>query len=747
MVELTLPEGMERIPEDEAPPSPFDLPEGMELIPEDETPVIELNKQAPVVAPASEGFGFQGDVDTAEQPTSDTPESPFNPIKKVTERFFGVDVDDPLQLERMGTVAGGSILLGNLGGKVPPLNPFINPITGTLFGSAVGAGLGVVAPETTLEMMEFFGLAEEGTRDRVGLSPTELQTVLEGELLLDIATGGGFSLARGGTRLFGQFVTGSGKKSAQAVAKQAHELFGIDLAPVQVGNRLIARGIVNVMGRFPFIGSKLRATSQKTEDALRKSFIGLGTRVGVLQSDSMISNLIYKDGRALLKAVNDYFDKRYIAVYERAASQGVMVRPRELAKKHDELMAKLVDNAPTNLDGEKIIGPVSEKVVAFLKKTTKRLQGTQTTGGQSFGAVDEALGKSPLPGVTTEAFADMSLKQLDKLTGGIDEFMAGLEKSEQTHALGMMKQLKDAALKDMLTNVNGPVAAEITGTLRALDQEFSFIFSEIFETSAAKNFGNVRRTGIKGIAFDEATRTPIDQLSKTILKLDSPQAIEQLSRLVTPETMKKIAAKAVDDAVQGAWVIKDGTIQGFSSLRFAKSLGLDGANKTRQEGFEALLDLTGSSLKMPEIKALVNVSKVLEGLKITPASTFLQRKAVIGGLTGFIRGMLPGIALAGGSSWLGGFFGMAVFIGGGKMISRIISDPRIARPLREVMSKEAPSLVKKKAVIQALRLASASVIAEDGLKDDIAQVMTQSIDIMAEMYDREIKGLEGGDNN
>ena len=745
MTETTLPgkdvkspfDGMEAVSEEDVPSFEDPPPAGLQAVAPGEAPVFTQSGGAePIPATEPEGEDFLGGVDSPfNQPRE--PKKPATTVfGKMKDRFFGTDVNDPLTLERTGTIVGGGILGASAGSRVPPINPFINPVTGVLVGGLVGTVLGAVAPETMLEAMEFLDMLPEGAREEIGLSPSDLATLVQGEVLIEVATGGGITLARGGTRVFTQFITGSGEKTRQAIAKTAKEKFGIDLAPVQIGKRTIGRGFVNVMGRFPFIGSKLRKFAEGTEAQIENAFQTLGNRVGVLVSDSELSLLIYKNGRELLKKTNEYFNKRYTAVFDRATEFGVKVTPRHTVETIDRLLNDILKKTPVGADGVAIEGEVLAKVRKMLLKHRKLSIDTTrvTSRGSSAGDINVALGAprvAETTGTTTKT-VDLTLDQLDGLLDNVDQFLSTLEPSQQGFAINILKQFKQGVQMDLLQSVNGPIAAEITASLRALDEEFSITMSQVFETSAAK-----------------ATQVQVDLLAKTIIRLDSPQAMEEISRLVTPDTLKSIASKIIEDAVELSSKNTLGEFVGFSTSKFRNALGLGKKTSPRTEALEVLLTKTGSSLKISDLKDLVDVSRAIEGLKVVPASTFLQRKAVIGGMTGFIRGMMPGIAIATAAGtkagtlkkWGTGLMSMVMFVGGGKMVTRLLTDPRLAKPLKEVLAGEADNIKIKSQVQKILRLLIDGTFKDGGIVDEVVETLQQTVPIMTEMWDREVNSL------
>src|SRR3990167_2159674 len=157
--------------------------------------------------------GFELDiVPLPAEPPSGVPELPhgfalIEPPKespsvgrRMVQRFLGTDVDDPLELTRMGTSIVGMIGGGIAGSRIPalpgPAGLVVNPVTGAVAGSMIGGFAGRIAPEATMEAGEALGILPPGTRMRVGLGPEGMRTVVEGEALLDLATGGGISALR-----------------------------------------------------------------------------------------------------------------------------------------------------------------------------------------------------------------------------------------------------------------------------------------------------------------------------------------------------------------------------------------------------------------------------------------------------------------------------------------------------------------------------------------------------------------------
>ena len=679
--------------------------------------------------------GFELDTPTlpAEPPSAAAPELPSGFVmdeppkesptigRRVVQRFLGTDVDDPLELTRMGTSIVGMIGGGYAGAHTPvlpgPAGIFVNPVTGAFVGGLAGGVAGSVAPETAMELGEAAGIFPEGTRMRTGLGPEDLRTVAEGEALLNLATAGGITALRLGGRGASRLITRSGKESAEAA--EAAERQGIALMPVQVGNSTIARGYVAVMGRFPLLGTAFRKRGQAAEDALKEAVEGVPDRIAPISSWSDISEVIYKDGRTLVKDTNKRFNGLYESLFARAEANGVYALPRETLTKADEILAKIGQQTPATMGGQATPGVALDKVKAFIESEILPMRAATEAG---------------------TAYSKQTLRQMDGIISKIDQEIGSLEPGQKRFALSLLSQLRQSAQKDALLNLRGADADIIAKEMRELDTEFAQTMSEFFETATAKKFGSVRRQGLRGITGDEATRTPVDQLARLVVKMDSPQSIDELAKLVTPDTFKRITAKVFDDAVFTAMKSETGTAARFDVDTFARQLGLSGTKNQRQS-LETMLAKTGG-ITIGELDDLVAAGRAIASVEIPNVSTFVARHAVIGGLSSIINVMVPGLAVASGATYAGGsLFGMATLVGGSRLVSSLISNPVNARFLRNVLDKEATTLVRREATVQLLRSGILALGQEGKITLDEAANMQSVADQTIDAFDRQIRDM------
>ena len=308
-----------------------------------------------------------------------------------------------------------------------------------------------------------------------------------------------------------------------------------------------------------------------------------------------------------------------------------------------------------------------------------------------------------------------------------------------------MLGLRQAALKDVTENAIGEKALEITARLRRIDEEYSYTLHSLFETSTAKNIETVTKGGLRRTTklSDTNTKQHVDQLAKVMINIDSPESVQHLYRLVSKDTFRKIVSTTLDDAVQKAKKVNPDGTEEFNSAVFAKYLGLDPTRvSARTEVISEMLRLSGSSFKMGDLTTLIKTTETIAGLPLPNASVFLQRKAVLGSFKGVLSGALPGLAATAGSGVLAGIWGIALMLGGGKLATRLITDPNTLKPLREVIKTNKYSIANWKLFPQILRLSLSASLGEGSITQDQFNELSKMVDPMVEGFKREIEEQE-----
>jgi len=679
----------------------------------DETPSVrratddEIKGSTPVISAARSG------------PTGlPLPEQQETPgiVKRVIQRAMGTDIEeDPLELERLGTIIMGGLAGMQAGLRVPPVNPLINPITGAAAGGLTGVVAGAVAPEATLEGLEFLGILPEGAREETGLSDEELRRIASGEALLEIATGGTAGAIRITGRTTGRLATGIGKAEediAEAAAEQ-----GVKLAPFQLGKRQLGKGIVNVLGRFPIIGSRARDVGIASEEALKKMKDELPSRLVPLMSTAKLGTKIFDQSRTLVKTVGAKFEDRYGELFLEANRLKVSYNPENTRQVANEILLELKKRRPAKKK-------VAEVPTDFIGKETAKVETKE-----SIEAAKATEGMINFIEENVLNLTDQSLAQMDELLLKIDQQVGTAEKGTKAAFARLMAPLKAGVKSDILKNGIGEGAQEIGERLATIDADYAETMNFLFETATGNKFGSVRKTGLRGTVAPskEATRMTVDKLANIVIDIDSPQAMEELSRLISPKTFQEIGGRVLANIFEDSMrELANGAIK-LDADKLAKNLGKIGADTTRADALGFLFKKTGMDEKA--IDSLVEAAISIADTPIPNWSTFIARRAGIGGAKGVVRGMVPFLALAGSGGAAGGgagaLLGGLLFLGGSKLLVDVVSNPVSARAFGKVISEEASMVVKRAAF---LRIARAGIANLTTLGEFSAEVGKQLIE-------------------
>lgn len=665
------------------------------------------------------------------EPAAVVPEIPWESpgiVARTVGRLLGTDVDDPLPWTRLGTTIAGMIGGTALGSQVPgpPALKGIAAVAGGVGGTAVGA----VAPETVLEGLEQVGILRPGERERIGLSNEQLMTVMEGEALLDLATLGGVSIARGVGRGMSSVLTGANRGTRGMAEAASRE--GIALLPVQVGERQLARGFVSVLGRFPWIAAGLKKRANRAMDQISTAFDGIPERLGPLTTFDEAGGRILREAQDTSQTIAADFRRRFDAVLARADMNGIRVRPVNVRAATDAVMKQL-DRAVPVVDA-KVHGTAVPLQVnkgdrdlrRFLNSTTRRIfQGTQ--------------------------IGDFTVRQMDSILTSIDEKMVEFASKGDNVSMGRLERVRNAVQADLLNNSvsrnsGQPLSQagqDITREFRQLDQELTESVNFLFNSATGQRLGFKISPTQRGAIMQDPGMRGADAMAKVLLRGDSPNAVAEIARLVQPETMQRLGNAYFTEAVEKSMIpAVEGQTRRFDVDSFAKSLGLNNPNSGKFAQTQAIMQHAGG-MTMDELQSLVAIARRASEAEIPDVSSFIARQATFTGLRGAVRAAIPFATLAGAGGLAGGGGGAAVTgilaVGGARLLSSVISNPASARAFRRVMDTEARTAVKRAAFLRATTLGINQMFHNRAIDQDQADAMKKNITQFTIELDRAIK--------
>lgn len=641
-------------------------------------------------------------------------------IDRGLERMFGTDVpNDPIPFSRAMLTVGGGFVGGIAGAEIAaPFGP-VGVATGFGLGSIAGAVVGTVAPERIQDFVDYSGLSifkDFNSENFPLLAPDDLEIVLTGEAILEAATGGALAVARFTTRGLTRGILGVGEEET-AIAKRAKER-GVDLFPIQLSTRKIPRGFIVVFGKFPLLSAPLAKQGAKTDSQFASALQGLPIILAPVQRTAdELGVKMFREAKSLAKSLANDFNRRYDEVFAMAKAAKVIVLPKQLTSQGSRIIHRLIAETPRVLD----------------KKTGKLVAGKISAEKQ--GVIDYIKAHIlPMKNVP------QSLVQMDAALKDMSAFISGLEPAQQKFASKLMLSLRQNGIKDMMKNMRGKNAGAITQRLKAIDNDYSVTMTDILETSTAKNFATFTRKGLRASVGDPVTRTPIDTLADKILHLRSPQNINDIYKLVGAKTYAEISAKVIRQGVESAMTDLGFTVGSrFDVRKFSAHFGLGDPLGGKYQTVKKMLERNKGGLKITDLEKLAEAGKVIEGLDIPSAASFVLRRTLLGGVHSFLGSIVPG-AVAGGVAGnrkiftLHNLMAAGMFLFGGRGFISAVSNPLTSQLLRDVMSEEVSDLVRREAWVKFMRLSTELTFGDpDPVTDAAFRLLPDSTKVKTQM--------------
>lgn len=640
--------------------------DGLRLL-DQEIPPEPWKPQVPVYTP-----------DNNVAPTPAQPPAEPGIFGKAWQRLLGTDVQDKLPLTRAGTTIAGGVA-GGMAGLSAPGGPVIKGIAGAA-GSIGGTMAGAIAPEATLYALEQAGLVEPGTRDRLGLNQEQLMRVMEGEALLDIFTAGGVSLARAGVRGGVNLFSGA-TRGSKALAEQATRE-GIAMLPVQMGEgKTYARAFVSVMGRFPWVSGPLRGRAEKSLDQIKNAFEGIPERLGPIASIDEAAGQVLRESQATTNAIAKTYDARMADIAARADAAGIAVQPSMTGNRVTEVLQQIRNATPQG---------------------TGRAAGVPTESAKE---MQSFLNKqfSPIMDRASGTLTPQSLARMDTIAQNIDREVARLAGKGDTQGIQRLEGIRNALAFDMMEHVvsrggqavDPTTARGIAEEFRAANLEMTDAVNALIGTKSGKAMGFVGQAGGRGMRLNATSTEP---LARLIERSGDPKVIDELSRLVRPETMRLIGGSYMRGVIDSSMeVVGEGTTRRFNADAFAAKLGLDNPRSPQYARTAKLLEQTGG-MSMEQLQNLTEIARRAGQTEIPDVSSFIARRATLAG-TAALGGIL-GYVIGAGDPRVG-LLGSMIAIGGSRFLANAISHPDSARALSMVLDKEVSKTVRRTAYIKA----------------------------------------------
>lgn len=469
-----------------------------------------------------------------------------------------------------------------------------------------------------------------------------------------------FSSIPGAGQFIKQKLAGEKARSLYESAKQLN----IPLSIGEVSETGIAKGYIKVAGVFPWIGKSFQKQTANTKESLQKINKDI---LNTLAPNSTIANLGIDVVNAAKKSYKDF----------RQLSSALYTNFNNLSK---------------NLKNPNIIGLNNTKnyINKIIQETpTFRLGGGKPTTIEGF--VDPV---APFLKKISKITGNIAPNQYRELQRQINSMMnKGAKEGWDIKRLQNLKiQLeKDFSSLVMPKNIS-KTDIELFNKIKEAHSFANKFYSngmKIFDSPTAKTFQKVDKNIFKS-GFEKSGNLNADEIVSKVINLNSPQSLLNLKKLLGKDLYNKVSKNWLDDVWQKAVnkrssIDESSTILNFDPNILAKELGLVGKNsKIRNDTIKLLFKNTGVNYN--QIKNLIKISKNYENVNIPNVSSFVARRAMLGGLAA-ITSLVTGN---------GGKFILGILTG--KYGTRLLSSPKKLDEAMNVLKFDSPKITNYLAI-------------------------------------------------
>jgi hypothetical protein len=667
----------------------------------------------------------------------------------------------------------GNIVGGKTGARIGASIGRVGGPWGMLAGGMIGGTLGYVGSllgyELTLNDLNRKGMLYTPTYNELGEfignrkginRPTQEKLIdyLKHEAKVDAMFQGGFFAARpifkalgGGVR---NIVTGVGKNEV-ATARAIKEATGITPSISDISRYEIIRAMPQVIGRLPFFRRPfVKYTSEKQQQLFNtaKDKIFLNGPTFTLADLGHDMSAVRE---RITKEIAQSVDSKYAAWYEALGDNPAIA--------WNAARAKTIEGAKWM---ESLGLPPEDLYKNSLYRKLSNYGGLADNSPWKAGAPMTAeQWKQMRLGLTQDVLYNKDLSVEMKgvarnVLRGMEEDMANLVKANPNLYKNADKLLQDAdqSFKNMMILFGDP-------TVKALGKNSKFAYVNQIKQPGSKYANELLDSALKDFRSPEAMERLHqilgDQMFGRVMKA---KLIDSFQNAFTKSTTKPGITNIGDDFFESFDDLA------FDSVSFKRSLGLDEAGKPLKRRLDALtkgLDLgADSGAKLPTAQELLNFADAAGTFfngKNMNISTFLTRRAALGGTDSLVRVLIPAASLAGSgtaamASPMATLLGVTAFYKASQILARPMVTDSYAEAFKKwTVANAVAGGTKKDKAVQAAVLASQRAIRELFRTDadipneldnrfDMLQFRTKGLNVGKEQLD-EMKKLTTGEMN
>lgn len=553
--------------------------------------------------------------------------------------------------------AAGGVLGGALG--IPAGPP----------GVVAGGALGAAGGDAVFNIIESAKKAFEGFE----AAPVSVESAIEAfkspiragteDIIATLGLGAAGRAARGVVPLVGKAI-GVAKQEAKELAGLATKL-GVPLGAINVTPREAVKGFAKVAGVFPFIGTPIREAQQSAQKALDLSLDRTLNQVAPTASLQEVGVDLTNAGQNRFKAFRRLSGSLYDDFLKKAENATVPdIFPSTNLKNTAKEITKLQQTQEVILEtGAAARKPGSDILANFIEDAAQlpeRMRAQQVRGLQT--SLQEIMSKAAADGF--DVSRGVQLKK-------------ALELDFNNPMVDLLNQKEGQELVNSLTTANKFFADNIKD----------------FQTATAKKFGRVDKNIFKPKFFSPGSKEA-DEAFSAVFNTKSPQALQNLRGIVGKPTFNKAVRRHLDGVIEKTVIepATEGAARIFDADKLEELLGL--GTESGRETLKTMLK--DSRITVKQLEDFTRVAKAVGSVEIPNVSTFIQRRAVLGGGKAAAGAFTAGLGVA-------SPFTTIALIAALRKGARVLSDPAQLRSLTIGLDSTATQKAQRAAVLRLIR--------------------------------------------
>ena len=504
----------------------------------------------------------------------------------------------------------------------------VGGIPGAIVGGLAGGVLGAAGTGQAYDILNSYIQGEN-----LNLDSTSKQA------LKDIKRESMFSLAAASIPGLKPMVTRllSKRGKGELVSKEAEELYkvgkriGVNIYPLDISGS-IGQGYSKVVGVFPIAGSPLKRAAERRGlqiESVKNQVLN------ELAPNSAMSELgvdIFQAAKNSNKEFRNVASSLYNVFYKESAKINKPFIPSEKIKiEASSIIKDFLKGRPKEVITKTVMRNGKKTIIRMKKPISPAL--SEKYGGfvRSLSRLEDYITPNQIKQLKKDLanFSSQASKQggegvlrLTKLSGAADSALRNFDKYNLS-AFGKNPTIGKENL------------SKLVNELSKADQFYANGI-KVFQRSAGQRFTKAdKNIFLKG--FEKPGSVEPDELFKYVVKSGSPSSLKDLRILIGDKNFARVSRKVIDNAFTKASVVGDNGLS-FNPNIVEEQLGLIGRKQS-----DVLKNITqGTNLNPQRLKDLLLVSKAHANMPLPDVSSFIQRRAMLGGVKSIAGGVVMG---------------------------------------------------------------------------------------------------------